>query len=96
MKVEELMKELESKDPKAEVIFFDSYGDDYQIQAVGVDYDGKVFFAGDEGTMIDKKIKIKSCIRKYAITDRDLMNGGGAASTKGNKGLYFLCVKLGL
>ena len=40
---EELMKELESKDPKAEVIFFDSYGDDYQIQAVGVDYDGKVF-----------------------------------------------------
>lgn len=26
--------------------------------------------------MIDKKIKIKSCIRKYAITDRDLMNGG--------------------
>ena len=22
--------------------------------------------------MIDKKIKIKSCIRKYAITDRDL------------------------
>lgn len=46
--------------------------------------------------MIDKKIKIKSCIRKYAITDRDLMNGGGAASTKGNKGLYFLCVKLGL
>ena len=27
MKVEELMKELESKDPKAEVIFFDSYGE---------------------------------------------------------------------
>lgn len=43
MKVEEPMKELESKDPKAEVIFFDSYGDDYQIQAVGVDYDCKVF-----------------------------------------------------
>ena len=35
--------------------------------------------------MIDKKIKIKSCIRKYAITDRDLMNGGGQLVPKGTK-----------
>lgn len=43
MKVEELLKSLEDKDPKEEVIFFDSYGDEYQIQVVGVDYDGRVF-----------------------------------------------------
>jgi hypothetical protein len=35
--------------------------------------------------MIDKKITLKSCMRKYAITDRDLMNRGGQLVPKGTK-----------
>ena len=35
--------------------------------------------------MIDKKVTLKSCMNKYAITDKDLMNGAGQLVPKGTK-----------
>lgn len=35
--------------------------------------------------MIDKKITMKSCIGKYAITDETLTNRGGCQIAKGTK-----------